>query len=328
MRVLAPAILLVIASATQAEDLPARIRASIERGLPLVQNAARRYPENRECFSCHHQTLPMLAMRTAREAGVEIDRELLDSQLAFTRESLQTRVEPLKEGKNIGGRAMTVSYALWTWQIADGRADDVTAAMVTYLLKTQESNGSWRPPSNRPPLEESSVTCAVLSAWMLDYYAPTDDRKPVDLALARARTWLKTAERKHHEDRVFALWGAALLKEPEDIRSALRQELLTAQRANGSWSQEPEMDGDAYATGQAVFALVETGLSPQGPAIVRAAEFLIKSQEADGSWHVKTRSKPIQVYFDNGDPHGKDQFISTPASAWALTALSRLCRSE
>ena len=169
-------VLATLGSAGYAEDLPARIRASIERGLPLVQNAARRYPENRECFSCHHQTLPMLAMRTAREAGFEIDRELLDAQLAFTSESLQTRIEPLKEGKNIGGRAMTVSYALWTWQIAEGQSDEVTAAMVTYLLKAQESNGSWRPPSNRPPLEESSVTCTVLSAWMLDYYAPPDAR--------------------------------------------------------------------------------------------------------------------------------------------------------
>jgi N-acyl-D-amino-acid deacylase len=163
---------------------------------------------------------------------------------------------------------------------------------------------------------------------MLDYYAPPDDRKPVDLALARARTWLQSVQRKHHEDRVFGLWGAALLKEPEDTRSALRQELLATQRADGSWAQEPEMDGDAYATGQAVFALAETGLSPGDPALVRAAEFLVKTQEPDGSWHVKTRSKPIQVYFDNGDPHGKDQFISTPASAWAIAGLSRLCRPE
>ena len=51
-------------------------------------------------------------------------------------------------------------------------------------------------------------------------------------------------------------------------------------------------------------------------------EFLLRTQCPDGSWHVKTRSKPIQTFFDNGDPHGPDQFISIPATAWATTALA------
>ena len=36
---------------------------------------------------------------------------------------------------------------------------------------------------------------------------------------------------------------------------------------------------------------------------------LLKTQRGDGSWFVKSRSKPVQVYFDNGDPHERDQFI-------------------
>jgi hypothetical protein len=44
--------------------------------------------------------------------------------------------------------------------------------------------------------------------------------------------------------------------------------------------------------------------------------------KTDGSWHVATRSKPVQVYFDNGDPHGKDQFISMMATSWSTAALA------
>jgi N-acyl-D-amino-acid deacylase len=41
------------------------------------------------------------------------------------------------------------------------------------------------------------------------------------------------------------------------------------------------------------------------------------------SWHVKTRAKPVQVFFDNGDPHGKDQFISITSTGWSIGALAR-----
>jgi hypothetical protein len=50
--------------------------------------------------------------------------------------------------------------------------------------------------------------------------------------------------------------------------------------------------------------------------------FLLKTQQPDGSWLVETRSKPIQKFFDNGDPHGKSQFISITATGWAVAALA------
>jgi hypothetical protein len=37
---------------------------------------------------------------------------------------------------------------------------------------------------------------------------------------------------------------------------------------------------------------------------------------------VKTRSKPIQTYYESGYPHGKDQFISISAASWATIALA------
>ncbi len=82
------------------------------------------------------------------------------------------------------------------------------------------------------------------------------------------------------------------------------------------------MKSDAYATGQTLFVLREIGFDSSDQAFQRGLQFLLQSQCADGSWFVKTRSRPIQTYFDNGDPHGKDQFISTPATAWAAAALA------
>ena len=50
-------------------------------------------------------------------------------------------------------------------------------------------------------------------------------------------------------------------------------------------------------------------------------EYLLKTQLPDGTWKVKSRSKPFQPYYESGFPHEKDQFISISASGWATAAL-------
>jgi hypothetical protein len=48
---------------------------------------------------------------------------------------------------------------------------------------------------------------------------------------------------------------------------------------------------------------------------------LLRSQFDDGSWFVQARSWPFQPYFESKFPHGRDQWISAPATAWAVMAL-------
>ena len=55
--------------------------------------------------------------------------------------------------------------------------------------------------------------------------------------------------------------------------------------------------------------------------IRRGLAYLLKTQREDGAWIVETRSRPVQIFFDNGDPGGKSQFISFAATNWAVLAL-------
>src|SRR5207253_5293808 len=110
---------------------------AVARALPLVQKAASNYPKNRNCFSCHHQTLPMVAMVAAREGGATVDDKLLHGQAEFTHKWFAAQVKNMKLGRGIGGRAMNVGYGLWALRLADSKADETTEAMITYLVKTQ-----------------------------------------------------------------------------------------------------------------------------------------------------------------------------------------------
>ena len=82
------------------------------------------------------------------------------------------------------------------------------------------------------------------------------------------------------------------------------------------------MTSDAYATATALAALHEAGGLPlTSPVYQRGIRFLLDAQLPDGSWHVVTRSKPVQLYFETGFPYGKDQFLSMAATAWSTYAL-------
>jgi len=305
------------------EDRAQTIRVAIERGVQVLERGATNYPKNRECFSCHHQTLPLLGWTESRKAGCQVTEAVLPVQLAFSQKTFTERRERLSTGKSIGGRAATASYGLWTWAIADAPADETSDAIVDYLLAVQNSDGSWQPQSQRPPLEESTLSCTVLSAVGLKRYARGARQETSPAAIERASHWVATAPRRTHEDLNFALWATTLLGTRQPSRPELLDELQQSQRDDGGWGAMSSLDSDAYATGQTLYVLLETPWPLSADMRDRAVEWLLRSQEPDGSWHVVTRSKPIQEWFDNGDPHGPDQFISIAATGWAVAGLAR-----
>ena len=95
------------------------------------------------------------------------------------------------------------------------------------------------------------------------------------------------------------------------------------QHGDGGWSQLPTLASDAYATGQALYALTVAGtIAPTDPRYRKGIDFLLRTQAADGTWHVQSRSIWLQPYFESGFPYGRDQFISVAGTAWASMALS------
>ncbi|GAC1473596.1 MAG: hypothetical protein NVSMB9_22500 [Isosphaeraceae bacterium] len=308
-----------------ADLVPAPTRRAVvqaaTKGLALARKAAASYPTHRDCFSCHHQTLPMLAMVEARDRGLEGDEALLQEQADFTFESFQGKVPAMRKGEGIGGGAMTVGYALWALDLAGRKPDETIDAMVAFLLKTQESKGQWSSASRRPPLEESSVTITVLAASGIDRFASPERRNEAAKAISRAKHWLADAPVRVQEDRNSKLWGLVRLGAEASAIDAARAAVLDAQEKDGGWAAEAGLPSDAYATGQTLARLRNAGLPADHPAYRRGLQFLLKTQWDDGSWKVVTRSKPIQADFDNGDPHGKNQFISTAATCWAVVGL-------
>ncbi len=316
-----------VAKPASLAELKPQAKEAIERAVPLLQQSAATYIRERECFSCHHQALPSMAMTLAEKHGFPIDAKLAQGQLEFTRDYFQPRAEKLLQGTGVIGGPYTAGYALGSLAMAAWPADDTTAALAQYLVKVQEENGRWRMRTRRPPLEVSDFTSTALAVRGLQTYVPEckgddDSRALHETAVAKARAWLEQSSPETNEDFTFRLLGLQWAGAEEALLKKARDALLARQQPDGGWEQEPGLGSDAYATGQALVALRWGGALPAGhKAFRKGAEFLLRTQKADGSWEVVTRSKPIQVYFESGFPHGKNQFISISGAAWATMAL-------
>lgn len=295
---------------------------AIDLGLQIVQKAALNYAENRSCFSCHHQTLPMLAMVEARAFGAEIDTVLLDEQATFTHDFFKDRTGKVAAGKSVGGTSLTVAYSLWALDLAGRKSDKVTEALTSYLLTNQKKDGHWQVPGgHRPPLGESNAMATFLATYFMEQFASSQENPDLADATDKAMPWIEQSEGKSQEDLNAKLWAAS--ETGSETAGQWRTKILDAQKEDGGWAQTPDMQSDAYATGQTLYILDETGTPSDHPAIRHGVTFLLESQKPDGSWFVATRAKPVQKFFDNGDPEGKHQFICIPATSWAVAALSR-----
>src|SRR5438876_3398339 len=154
-------------------------------------------------------------------------------------------------------------------------------------------------------------------------FCTTGHQERIAQRTAQLRQWLLKTAARETEDRVFRLRSLHVAEAPTDEIRGAAQELLETQRADGGWAQLASMNSDAYATGTALVALHQAGgVATADPAYRNGLRFLLAKQLDDGSWHVATRSTPIQAYYEPGYPHGEDQFISITAAGWATTALA------
>lgn len=315
-----------VTPASADEPSPETIRKAVEKALPLLAKGAEGHRDQKTCFGCHNQAPPMFAITTARSRGLTLPEYDLKAQTEHIAAFLdRNRVEFLK-GKGTGGQADTAGYALLTLERGGWKPDETTAAVVEYLLLYQKDQNHWLTRSNRPPTEASVFTTNYVALRGLRTWGTSEQKDRIAKRIAVVRDWLLETPAKDTEDRVFRLRALKEADAPEKELQAATKALLETQRKDGGWGQLDDMDSDAYATGTALTALHEVGgLPTDDPAYQRGVAFLLKEQREDGTWLVKSRSKPFQPYYESGFPHGKNQFISSAASGWAAEALALAC---
>lgn len=298
-------------------------QAAMEKVLPLIETSGEAVFKNRGCISCHNNSLAAMTVALARKKGFVVNEEQAKKELGFAVATEKPFSEPMRLGSSIGGGSFTVSYTLMGMAAAGYPADALTDAHVHYLSINQYPDGAWRhTTSYRPPSEYSPIATTAVALRAMRLYTIPGRRQEFEERFARAKRWLLSAKAYSGEEQSMQLNGLAAAGASASEREPFVKALKATQNQDGSWSQLPNIPGDAYATGQALYALhVSANVPTKDPVYEKGGQWLLRNQLSDGSWFVPARTVPIQPYFESGFPHGKNQWISDAASSWASMAL-------
>ncbi|MES2649675.1 MAG: prenyltransferase/squalene oxidase repeat-containing protein [Bacteroidota bacterium] len=301
----------------------AAVDVAINKSIPLLQSTSHTFLKNAvTCHSCHGQGLGGVAFALAKEKGFIVDDGLTKEALDSICKTWKSRMSLLVENDDPVAIIMTGNYDLWALSANHVEKNKTIELLTQNIMRRQKKDGSWVSPNFRPPLEYYTFTATALTLKNMQAYAASILSREVEQRMKKASTWLLNNVPEVNEEKAFQLLGLTWSNTGKELIASQGKKLLASQHADGGWSQLDSLETDAYATGQSLYALNQSGQLPvTAPEYKKGIAFLLRTQKEDGSWHIKTRSYPFVPFVDSGFPHDDDQFISAAGSNWATMAL-------
>ena len=302
------------------------IQAAVPASLALLQRTDASFIPKTGCFSCHNNSLAAVSVATARKAGFRVDEKIAAQQVHMNAGALTGIRDLLHQGTFVPGlnvNPVILAYVLLGLDAEGYKPDLSTDAVAMFIQSHQMADGHWADgPEARPPLCADGVTQTALAMRGLQLYAPPVEKAAFAKSIERAATWIGEYQPRTNYDLAWRLQGLVWGGKSKEAILKARKDLLAAQKADGGWSDIASMESGAFTTGLAMIALQSSGLPVSDAAYQRGVRYLLGTQLEDGSWHVRTRAAGFQPYFDNGFPHGVDQWISAAGTSLATPALS------
>jgi hypothetical protein len=310
-----------VASAQDLQSKPSVVSATIDRGLSFLAKDSLVWKNEHKCVSCHHAALVIWSMSEAQRRGHAVNEPLvaeLTKWVAGSGDGKFGMARPASAPKALSPKAVWFALALGAISKPDTTSQEGMKLLLTTVKSEQTEDGSWSAwPETRPPIMgDSDESMTALATLALNPAAEAGDSS-ARAARDKGVKWL--AETKTDDDPQsiamrLALWRR--LGRPAEEWEPLFLRIKERQNADGGWSQTKDMASDAWATGQALYAIAQAGIKSHGSVIARAQAFLIQTQRPDGSWPMTSRpTKP------GGKGCGSLIPITGAGSAWAVLGL-------
>jgi hypothetical protein len=303
---------------------PAVVKQAAAKSILLLQKSGYIFTNNneRKCASCHHNTLTAMACGIARQKGVPLVDSFAASNVAGMANTLFGACNPNQIDRFINANFI-IPYVLLGLNAEKYAPTMYTDISVDYIMGQEKADGSFLTESGRVPLETGEIHLTAMSIHAIQLYASAAKKKHVEQLVAKTKQWLEKQVTNQQQELAFQLLGLQWCGSSADLKTPVFEKLRSMQNKDGGWSQLPTLKSDAYATGQTLYALFESGMAKPGDAVYqKGLNYLLTTQDATGAWVVATRSFPIQPMIDTDfPPYDYNQFISATASNWATIAL-------
>ncbi len=277
------------------------VHKAIARAIPYVEQQGRWWIEEKKCVSCHRVGFTTWALSGADKLGFDLDREQLEKWRGWSRDKLLA--PPKEDAPPVGTTNLEgVSQLLLAEQSQEASMLDEAnrAAFVGFFTQEQRDDGSWdaggQLPGQKRPKEETQL---VSTAWNALALGTVDEPIAAETRNKALGAIEKAADGVSTEWHAVRLLLALQSNSDAEVQRWVAK-LRSTQRPDGGWGWIAADEGDAMATGQALYALGNAGVAPDDPAIERAVKFLLESQTPRGSWSVlgtkeKSKSQPAET---------------------------------
>lgn len=326
-------------------------RASAEE--PILPEASRqlahRYLEQgaaawtgqHQCVSCHTNGTYMVT-RPALTASLGKPAAAMHEFFLTTLEEMLQDAPDLRDHALWPAQAIYVAAGLAEWdRHVSGHLSAETEKALGLMFEIQNERGTWGSPTCWPPYESDEyhkATVAAMAAATAPGWLPkvaATGGEPLERAIGRLKTYLRTETPPHDYGRALLLWAATRMDGllTSERKDELVARLLRHQRADGGWSMRtlaaPEEWGagnraeklqaetefanppsDGHMTGLAIVVLREAGVPADDERLRKGIAWLKSNQRASGRWW--TRSLNTESW----------HFITYSGTAYALAALA------
>jgi ankyrin repeat protein len=333
-----PVVELLVNHGARGSDQPPRqaayrrannLEGAIKTSLPLLQESDVKFSKGAGCTSCHNNSMQAMTVGLARGRGIRVDEASAAAQVQVNIKELEAARDKLHQGYYITPVGEMFADFVLGYQLVGLHAQhcpaDLNTDAAAFLIQSrQKSTGEWPYPhaDTRPPICADYIGQTALAMHALQCYTPKGHEAEFEKSIRLAARWLARAKAYQNEDRAWRLTGLVWAGMDKGAIQKAMREVLAAQKDDGGWSDLPSMASTPYATARSLAALRIGGLPASHPACKRSIDYLLATQEEDGSWYTRTRALAFQPYFDAGFPHEYDQWISAAATSWATIALT------
>jgi len=313
----------------RAVDAPSTARA-VEKSVALLQKTSSEFFKQSGCVGCHHQPAAAFAVSAARANGFRVDETASREQLDHMRFGLREFQEGALQRIDGPAGPDIPTFTLLGMADAGHKPDLASDIAVCNVAAQQQANGSWNLRGvSRTPMEESNIARTARAVRVLKLWGPPGRKAEFDKRIARAQAWLVESRPRTTDDLAMRLLGLVWSGASKSEAQTAARALMAQQRPDGGWAPTPHLTSDAFATGESLYALRESGsMAVSDDAYQRGVRYLVNTQADDGSWYVRSRAPKFQPYFQSGFPYDHDQWISSTATAWATVALAPAARRE
>jgi len=267
----------------------ASVRHAAQRGIDWLEPAAGDWQEHKKCYGCHVQAQTMMGLAIAQTNNYVVNADTLRALADFTRTKQDDDGHEKDEGS---GNQLTPTHfaAMGMAYFDEGsgvKNDSTLLRYVDWMIGRVDSTGAFPQDYEQAPIAQGTInsTANAVTSFM-QAYAQTGTAK-YKSAADQGLAFIASEKPKTTQDKVFKVIALSRFGDPaqREAAASIVQKLKTEQKADGGWSESPDMKkSDAFATGQVLYAFKEAGVSPESEEFSNGVRYLLRTQDPSGSW--------------------------------------------